>query len=159
MSNYEKLKEWRSKNKEKVNDQARRYRKKHPETNKKAKDKYRKNNSELIKERDKLAQRKSRSQNPEAQKIRAENYRLRQEAKKIEIAGRPRASICEICLLSGKTVFDHCHSTGFFRGWICDRCNKMLGLVKDSSFLLNKMIQYLENFNVKIDNKETKLTS
>ena len=43
----------------------------------------------------------------------------------------------------GRIVFDHCHQSNSFRGWICDRCNKVLGLVKDSVELLNKMGTYL----------------
>ena len=58
--------------------------------------------------------------------------------------------MCEICgELNIRIVFDHCHDAGHFRGWICDRCNKTLGLVKDSIGLLIKMSKYLENDHVK----------
>ncbi len=147
MTTYQKVKEWRKENKDKVLDQARRYRKKHPESNKKAKEKYRKNNIDKVREMDKIAAAKRRKNDPEGQKRRAENFRIRKEAKLCELAGSPRANICEICDKKEKTVFDHCHKNGNFRGWICDRCNKMLGLVKDSTDLLNKMIHYLEKFN------------
>jgi len=53
------------------------------------------------------------------------------------------------------TVFDHCHDKGHFRGWICDRCNKTLGLVYDDIDLLKKLISYLEATDGKIIN-ETK---
>jgi hypothetical protein len=77
-----------------------------------------------------------------------------QEAK----AGRPRATHCEICNVKdsgrgattgtkgNRIAFDHCHKTGAFRGWICSNCNKALGLVKDNTDLLRKMIEYLEQF-------------
>jgi hypothetical protein len=154
MTNYEKVKKWRENNKDKVNEQAKRYRLKHPESNKKAKEKYRENNIEAIRERDKVAQRKSRKNNPEAQRIRSENYRIRQELKKITIAGRPKPFLCELCNEDKfKIVFDHCHKSDKFRGWICDRCNKVLGLVYDSPELLKNMKNYLEKFNGKINSK------
>ena len=156
MSSYEKVKEWRAKNKDKVNEQARRYRAKHPEANKKAKANYRGNNLEKIKERDRIAQAKRRRNDPEGQKIRYERWRNKREAKLCEIAGRQRAEICELCDKQELTVFDHCHISGKFRGWICDRCNKVLGIVKDSKELLMKMANYLERHNVKINHETTK---
>lgn len=157
MNNYEKVKEWRKNNPEKVLEQARRYRKKHPETNKKAKEKYRSNNLDLVRERDRKAQENSRRNNPQAQRIRYENWRARKEAKLWDLAGRPRPETCELC--DGNDypiVFDHCHKLGHFRGWLCDRCNKTLGIVKDSIDLLRKMADYLEKHNGKINIKETK---
>lgn len=156
MSNYEKVKEWRKNNPEKVLEQARRYRKKHPETNKKAKEKYRESNLDKIRESDRLAQARRRKADPEGQKIRYERWRNKKEAELWDIAGRPRADQCEICLDMVMTVFDHCHDGGHFRGWICDRCNRVLGCVKDNIELLNAMIKYLENDRGKINNQEKK---
>jgi len=81
MSNYEKVKEWRKNNPEKVLEQARRYRKKHPETNKKAKEKYREKNLDQVREKDKIRQAIKRKNDPEAQKIRNEHFKIRREAK------------------------------------------------------------------------------
>lgn len=145
MSNYEKVKEWRKNNPEKVLEQARRYRKKNPETNKKAKAKYREGNLEKIRESDKVAQAKRRKADPEGYRIRYERWRNKKEAELWDIAGRPRAEQCELCLESVMTVFDHCHNKGHFRGWICDRCNRVLGSVKDDVDLLKAMIKYLED--------------
>ena len=76
-------------------------------------------------------------------------YNQRQWIKKIEmfekIAGRKRPERCEICGSKRTIVFDHDHETGKFRGWICDRCNKILGLAKDDINLLNFLISYLKN--------------
>lgn len=144
MSNYEKVKAWRAANKDKVLEQSRRYRAKHPETNQKAKAKYRAANLELIRERDKLAQAARRKQDPEKQRIRYENWRARKEAILWEKAGRPRAESCEVCSKMGLTVFDHCHVTEKFRGWLCDRCNKVLGLLQDNAELFYKLAAYLE---------------
>ncbi len=83
----------------------------------------------------------------ECRRKRAAKRRIEEEV----IAGRPRPTCCEICGDdSRKIVFDHCHNTGHFRGFICDQCNRILGLVKDSPRLLEKMAKYLqEGQNVK----------
>lgn len=60
-------------------------------------------------------------------------------------AGRKRSDSCEICGSMERICFDHDHKTGKFRGWICDRCNVVLGRVKDSKDLLIKLKEYLEN--------------
>jgi hypothetical protein len=41
-------------------------------------------------------------------------------------------------------AIDHNHETGKFRGILCLTCNSMLGMAKDSSEILKKAIQYLE---------------
>ena len=60
-----------------------------------------------------------------------------------KIAGRKKPKQCELCGAMGIICFDHNHNTGKFRGWICKRCNVVLGLVKDNSELLNSMVKYL----------------
>lgn len=45
-----------------------------------------------------------------------------------------------------KLHLDHSHETGKPRGMLCDSCNRMLGLAKDSTQLLNKAIQYLTDY-------------
>lgn len=160
MTDYQDVKEWRKNNKDKVNEQARRYRAKHPETNIKAKAKYREKNITIIRERDKIAQDKRRKQNPGLQRVRYERWREKKEITLTEIAGRSRPTLCELCSSDKfRIVFDHCHISGKFRGWICDQCNKVLGLVKDSREVLGKMIVYLEVHNGKINDEKEKFTS
>jgi hypothetical protein len=60
-----------------------------------------------------------------------------------ELAGRKKPESCELCGGGGRICFDHDHQTGIFRGWLCTRCNVTLGNVKDSTDLLNAMINYL----------------
>ncbi len=67
-------------------------------------------------------------------------WRLKNKERK---AGRKKSKICEICWESGVICFDHDHKTGKFRGWICQRCNRVLGFVKDNKELLNRLIDYL----------------
>ena len=72
---------------------------------------------------------------------------------KEKIAGRKRPDQCEICGAFGKIVFDHNHLVSqeqtkeSFRGWICQRCNMVLGFIKDNRDLLNALIEYLNKNN------------
>lgn len=70
--------------------------------------------------------------------------------KQEKLAGRKKPEQCEICGIFGKDLkrglfFDHNHETGEFRGWLCSRCNLVLGNVKDDSILLRNLAKYLEN--------------
>jgi hypothetical protein len=59
-------------------------------------------------------------------------------------AGRPRPDACEVCGGNkGGIVFDHCHQKGHFRGWLCSRCNSVLGYVEDDPNRLVKLAAYL----------------
>ena len=73
----------------------------------------------------------------------SEYERQRITKKLIEKSGTDKPEYCTICGSFGNICFDHDHITGFFRGWICKRCNLTLGLVKDSTDLLKMMILYL----------------
>jgi hypothetical protein len=58
--------------------------------------------------------------------------------------------VCKICgkpetsKPHGLSV-DHCHSTGKVRGLLCGNCNTLLGHAKDSTEVLLKCVNYLEN--------------
>ena len=62
-----------------------------------------------------------------------------------KISGRKKSEKCDICNSSSQICFDHDHETGLFRGWICTRCNLVLGLVKDNPKLLDLIKNYLED--------------
>lgn len=64
--------------------------------------------------------------------------------RQLKQAGRPKPQNCEICSSIGIICFDHDHSTGLFRGWICKPCNTALGMAKDDIEILQKLIIYLE---------------
>jgi hypothetical protein len=60
-------------------------------------------------------------------------------------AGRPKPEFCEICGTSERPIqFDHCHQRGTFRGWICNKCNHVLGIINDNPSWLWKLIEYLD---------------
>lgn len=57
---------------------------------------------------------------------------------------------CEGCdknLTMTEARVDHDHSTGLFRGILCDRCNFSLGLTDDSSNRLRTLADYAERKN------------
>lgn len=158
-ANYARVRAWRAEHPEARREEARRYREKYPEKVAARSKRWRDRHAEERRPIEAEYARKRRAADPAGNRRRMESYRLRQEEKFTEIAGRPRSAHCEICLEHGKTVFDHCHNSGMFRGWICDRCNKTLGMVKDSPKILKKMAKYLEANNVETDIERTEVDS
>lgn len=54
---------------------------------------------------------------------------------------------CEICSSAGGKrgmFFDHDHTTGRFRGWLCSRCNTAIGQLRDDADLVAKALAYLQ---------------
>lgn len=152
MTDYAGVKAWRAKNKDKVAAQCKRYKLKHPETSIKASKKYYDIHAEELRKKSRESQMQRRKNNPDGQKLRNLKFKIEQEKKREKIAGRARQQVCELCneinnnfsCVKYKTLFDHDHITGEFRGWICDRCNKVLGLVDDNPELLIMMSNYLK---------------
>jgi hypothetical protein len=79
-------------------------------------------------------------------------------AKKLrEEQGPPQEDhVCPICnkgsdltingnRYQGTWALDHCHDTETFRGYLCHKCNKALGMFEDNTEYLNKAIKYLNN--------------
>lgn len=63
---------------------------------------------------------------------------------------------CALCgegqrgFTSGKMLhFDHCHTTGKFRGLLCAHCNTSLGRFRDDPQRLRRAAEYLEAFNAR----------
>ncbi len=158
MTNYEKVAAWRKANPDKVAAQARRYRAKHPDKIHVIKQRHRMNNLEEIRATDRAAQEKRRKADPEGQKVRYARWRSKREGELTAIAGRSRPALCEICHeFNLRIVFDHCHASGEFRGWLCDRCNRVLGTVKDSPELLMALRDYLKGArNVQDESEDSK---
>ncbi len=156
--NYARVKEWRERpeNKPKRAAEAQRYRERHPDVREAIVQRHRENNLDRIRELDKERQKKRRQADPEGARRRTAAFKARKEAALVAIAGRPRPTECELCGGAGGTVFDHCHQQGHFRGWLCDRCNRMLGSVKDDPDLLRKMATYLEQANGEAEQQSQK---
>lgn len=75
---------------------------------------------------------------------RRDNYKTRNDAQLVAATGSTRPETCQVCGQGGKIVFDHDHAAAKFRGWLCTRCNLVLGHVKDDPELLKKLTEYLE---------------
>jgi hypothetical protein len=61
-------------------------------------------------------------------------------------------AMCAICQEpeNGKRLgVDHCHDTGKVRALLCDRCNTLIGRVKDSSAILRNAATYLDFWTAK----------
>jgi hypothetical protein len=75
------------------------------------------------------------------------------------LAGRPRPEFCEVCGRPPKDgrilVFDHCHTKGHFRGWLCHGCNTVLGMVDDDPEICLRLAAYLRRTK---DGSSTQLT-
>ena len=124
--NKEYHQKWYQENKEGLKESHKEWVKENPEKIRKACRKWRKANPEKAR----IACRRSNKNNLERK------------------AGRKKPEQCEICGGFGKDLnkglcFDHNHETGKFRGWICSRCNVVLGYVEDNPKLLIKLIKYL----------------
>lgn len=60
-----------------------------------------------------------------------------------------KCAICGTDTPTGKwKVFavDHCHKTGIVRGLLCNECNRGIGLLRDSSDILKKALDYLNRY-------------
>jgi hypothetical protein len=141
---YAEVKAWRAKNSTKVAAQARRYRKRHPDKIAKIKRCYRKRGGSALRKREAEQAQTRRKSNPKAQRLRELRFRRRKRKHQVKLAGRPRPKRCEKCSKRARVVFDHCHRTNMFRGWLCDRCNLVLGLAKDNPELLRTLAAHLE---------------
>ena len=50
---------------------------------------------------------------------------------------------CEICGIETDTFFDHCHKKNAHRGWLCRKCNVLIGFANNDVAVLQKAIDYL----------------
>lgn len=150
--NYERVKAWRKLNPEARTEEARRYREKYPEKVREKAKRWRNLHVDTRRPIEAAQARARRKNDPEGNRRRVAKFKAQREIALAEIAGRPRPSVCDLCRENNiRIVFDHCHREGHFRGWLCDRCNRVLGLVKDSQKLLKAMAKYLERGNGEVD--------
>jgi hypothetical protein len=143
--NYAGVKAWRARNQDKHREQNYRWRARNPKAYKAIKQRFRTRHLERVRIEDAERARAKRRNDPEGQRIRSARFKARKVAEQVAVAGRPPPDTCELCgEFHLRIVFDHCHQRGHFRGWLCDRCNKVLGIIKDDPGLLRKMADYLE---------------
>lgn len=105
----------------------------------KQKKKYAANRDEINKKQRAAYHRKMRD-NPDAMRA---AVRRRQG---LPEATRPQPKRCEACggkSSKGSICLDHCHKRNVFRGWLCDRCNRALGILRESIPAFKACIKYL----------------
>ena len=54
----------------------------------------------------------------------------------------PTGTSCELCFKTSGIVFDHSHSLCKFRGWLCNSCNRSLGVIGDEPEKIIKAVEY-----------------
>jgi len=59
----------------------------------------------------------------------------------------PEGTECELCKSTKGIVFDHDHEKNVFRGWLCDPCNRSMGVLGDDAKSLLKTVAYLSKDN------------
>ena len=84
---------------------------------------------------------------PECKDCTAKGNKGRSGAKRK--AGNPKVPIlgtpCDVCKRTNrKLVFDHDHKTLEHRGWLCDNCNRSIGILGDDVESLQKVVEYLK---------------
>jgi len=60
----------------------------------------------------------------------------------------PEGTECELCKSTDKIVFDHHHTLNSFRGWLCNGCNRSIGMLGEDMPSIVRVINYLN----KLDN-------
>lgn len=55
----------------------------------------------------------------------------------------PPGTKCELCGSDENIVFDHDHETKVHRGWLCDPCNRSMGVLGDNVKGMLNVINYL----------------
>lgn len=124
--NYLKLKEWRAKNRLKVNESNKAYKKRHPEQTRQHRLKHSKIYYKKTGWKKRILKRYGISYTT------FESMKLEQKNK------------CAICDKEEVELhIDHCHKTGKIRGLLCQKCNTGIGLLGDDLLILNKAVKYL----------------
>ena len=62
--------------------------------------------------------------------------------RRLNLASRPQSLKCELCGRETITVFDHCHTTNKFRGWLCNLCNMYLGVIDKDPDIIERIVEY-----------------
>ncbi len=113
-----------------------------------------KNKIYYSKNKDKVLERSKSYNKTEFRKAYCRNFaKIKLKIKRESNASRPRTLRCECCgdLPDCKgIVWDHDHESGLFRGWLCNRCNRVLGMCKDNKLVFENLTEYLEKHGKRI---------
>jgi hypothetical protein len=80
----------------------------------------------------------------DGRRVNSDTYIPNGKTTRERLAGRAKSKVCDICNEEANEIcFDHNHITGAFRGWLCHRCNLILGKLQDNPELSDKITKYL----------------
>lgn len=101
---------------------------------------------ERVAERNAKARETYRGLTAEQRETKRQGVRLRRRrlAGLADATGEAKAGECPVCLRVGRLVVDHCHVSGAFRGWLCDRCNRSFGMMGDTIDTARRLLAYME---------------
>jgi len=112
-----------------------------------------KSNEYRVKFKDKIrAQRKSfREKNKKRLSVTKNRAGIKLSVEEFDELLNERGNCCEICGLhhtkmNRRIAIDHDHKTGKMRGFLCDTCNRGLGLLKDNEQIVEKTLNYLRKY-------------
>jgi hypothetical protein len=57
---------------------------------------------------------------------------------------------CQCCKNVTRLVLDHCHVTGSLRGYLCEPCNRGIGMLGDTEASLQRAMRYLVQPRIKV---------
>lgn len=78
------------------------------------------------------------------ERVKAASVRSWRKRAGIPAAERPKPDACELCGVVGRQMhLDHDHTTGKFRGWLCNCCNRAFGMLGDTISGLERALDYL----------------
>ncbi len=82
------------------------------------------------------------------QRLRSYGLTLEDQARILEKQGH-KCAVCRNPPTGERSLhFDHCHTSGKSRAFLCRRCNQVLGYVHDSPRILRLLAGYLEQHAV-----------
>ena len=98
-----------------------------------------------------------KNNNPERRKEIARNSHIKrkygitiEQESQLKQLQNNKCAICKNELQPGfKSHIDHCHTTGKIRAILCNTCNAMLGMAKESPEILKFALNYLKKYNSK----------
>lgn len=142
--------DWYTKNKERFLDYAKKYRETRTEDIARKSKEY----WERVRHVTNARRNQDRKNNPEKYRSYARQYHRKKSLGRYGLSAsddRPLSLGCHICGVTHndkrKRYFelDHDHTSGTARGFLCKRCNLLLGMAGDSVIILQKAISYLHN--------------
>ena len=127
------MRHWRAVNPERVREQARKWAIDNSERKRAAALQWQATNPEKV--------RAAKLKRIEAH--RKYNREYARKRKGLPIPTRVMPELCEANCGRRAKCLDHCHITNTFRGWLCNSCNRGLGLLGDTVTNLNNLINYM----------------